>query len=353
MKKLFFFLMLAMLLLVAACSDKEGKTAEDNETKANETDEKEQAKASPKKAHTFPLTGVKTENPAEDRIVGVMVNNHRKARPQTGLSKADIVFEILAEGQITRFLALFQSEKPDVVGPVRSAREYYFELASGYGALYVYHGAANFVNDMIKSRQIEHLDGALYDDDGHLFERGSLRRAPHNSYLQFGAVYDVAQNKGYNITHSYEPLSFASREEAAAIKGDAANQVKIVYSNRLMNIVKYKYDKNSETYARYSDGEQTVERHTNEPITIDNIFIVETPHQVIDNAGRRAIDITSGGNAYLIQKGKIRKVQWENRDGRIIPVKDGEPVNFVAGKTWINIIPSNPGLSQSVTVTNE
>src|SRR5699024_9177080 len=125
-----------------------------------------------------------------NRAIAVMINNHPQARPHAGLSKADIVFEILAEGDITRHLALFQSEQADVIGSVRSAREYYFELANGYDALYVYHGAANFVNDMIKSRKIEHLNGALYDNDGKLFKRESFRKAPHNSFLLFDGVYD-------------------------------------------------------------------------------------------------------------------------------------------------------------------
>src|SRR5690625_7813177 len=88
-----------------------------------------------------------------------MINNHPAARPQSGLSQADIVFEMLAEGNMTRFLAFFQSEQPEVVGPVRSAREYYFDLAEGYDALYVYHGAAKFINAMINDRYIVYLKG--------------------------------------------------------------------------------------------------------------------------------------------------------------------------------------------------
>ena len=69
-----------------------------------------------------------------------MVNNHPKARPQSGLHKADIVYEILAEGDVTRFLPYFQSEKPENIGPVRSARDYYIDLAKGLNALYIAHG---------------------------------------------------------------------------------------------------------------------------------------------------------------------------------------------------------------------
>ncbi|HLS07471.1 DUF3048 domain-containing protein [Lentibacillus sp.] len=354
MKKLIVFLSFFILLILAACSDDQEKNAQDNGSKDNSIEEKEKAPESSNHKNTFPLTGIHTDQHVDNRIVSVMVNNHRKARPQSGLSKADIVFEILAEGQITRLLAIYQSELPDVAGPVRSAREYYFELANGYDSLYIYHGAADFVNDMIRNLGTEHLDGAVYDNNGRLFKRESFRNAPHNSYLQFGAVYDVAEEKGYDVRQEYEPLPFTTEEEADNVSGDPAANVEIDYSgSSLRYVVEYVYDENNGTYTRYSDGEKSTELNSGQSITADNIFIVETPHQVIDDAGRRKIDLTSGGDAYLIQKGKIRHVQWENRDGRIIPVKDGKPVKFVPGKTWINIVPSTPGLTQSVTVSND
>lgn len=344
-----FLLLAATVLLFTACS-KEEKAAE-NEEKESTVEEKTEEPEQPK--NIYPLTGIGTDESVDNRIVGVMINNHTQARPQTGLSKADMVFEILAEGKITRFLALFQSEKPDVAGPVRSAREYYFELANGYNALYIYHGAAGFINDMIINRGIDNLNGSYYDNDGHLFKREAFRQSPHNSYLQFGAVYDVAEEEGYDITATYEPLPFLTEDELNALQGENADHVEIVYSNNPMEIVEFDYDEASGKYARFNDREQTVELETGEPIMVDNVFIVETDHEIIDDAGRRAIDLESGGNAYLIQKGQMQKLQWENKDGRIIPVKDGQPVGFVPGKTWINVIPTSPGMEQSVTISNE
>lgn len=352
LKKIIYVLLAALILLVA-CSKNE-EQAGNNEEKKNDLEEKappEKDATPPDGENVFPLTGMKTDEAVNNRIVGVMVNNHTKARPQTGLPKADIVFEILAEGRITRFLALFQSQTPEVVGPVRSAREYYFELANGYNALYVYHGAANFVNDMIKDRGIEHLNGSMHDNDGILFKRESFRKAPHNSYLQFGAVYDAAESKQYETTASYTPLPFLKEE--ADISGEAAQHITVDYTKgSIGTVVEFDYDKNSEKYTRFSDKVKTVELDSEEPIQVENVFIIETDHKVIDDAGRREVDITSGGNAYLIQKGKVRELKWENQDGRIIPVKDGKPVGFVPGKTWINVIPTNPGLKQSVTISN-
>lgn len=326
---------------MSACGKKNTEPVEKEQP--IEVEEKEET------TYIYPLTGEKTTEKPTQRAVGVMVNNHKKARPQTGLSEADIVFEMLAEGNITRLLAIFQSSMPEKVGPVRSAREYYFTLADGYDALYIYHGAANFVDQMIRDRGIEHLNGAIYDNDKKLFVRESFRVAPHNSYVLFDAINGVAEGKGYEMEKEHEPLQFI--EEGEEITGEVANYVKIQYYAGTP-LVEYEYDPQIEKYIRFNDGEQTVELDSNEPIEIDNIFIVETDHRVIDDAGRRAIDVESGGPAYLIQRGKVQYVEWKNIDGRIVPVKEDEVVPFVPGKTWINFVQSNPpnNVSEQVTI---
>ncbi len=334
-----FVLLFIFLLVLVACSNEEETTKDQSEEPSAVEPELEPEE--PKLPNVYPLTGERTDQPVDNRIVAVMINNHGKARPQTGLSQADVVFEILAEGDITRFMALFQSEQPEVVGPVRSARPYYFNTADDYDALYTYHGAANFIEDMLANGAADYLNGAYYDNDGHLFERANFRVAPHNSYLQFEAVYDVAEEKGYEITADYQSLPFLAEDELTSINGDVAEEVSFNYTS---TPVRYVYDSKTESYLRYNGQDQTVELNTEEPIRLDNVFILETYHKVVDGAGRREVDLSSGGNAYLLQHGKVQKVQWENRDGRIIPVREGEPVGFVPGKTWINVIPEDPGL---------
>ncbi len=333
-------LFLFLLLLLGACSNDEQveqeATQEPEQTQSEPVEQEE-----PELPNVYPLTGERTEQSVDNRIVAVMVNNHPKARPQTGLSQADIVFEILAEGNITRFMALYQSEQPEQVGPVRSARPYYFNTADDYGALYIHHGAATFIENMLKDGAADYINGSYYDDDGHLFERADFRRAPHNSYLQFGAVYEVAEEKGYETTAEYEPLPFLDEQDTKDITGSTATEVSFNYTS---TPVRYVYDSEAEKYHRYNGQEQTAELDTEEPIELDNVFIIATHHEVVDNAGRREVDLSSGGNAYLLQKGKVQKIQWENRDGRLLPVRDGEVVKFVPGKTWINVIPETPGL---------
>lgn len=346
MKKFFYIVFVLGLLLVACSKDDNASTHDDKDSARDPKDDLHGD-------YQYPLTGLYTNDPVDGRIIAVMINNHTEARPQSGLSQADIVFEILAEANITRFLALFQSEVPEMIGPVRSAREYYFKLADGYDALYVYHGAADFIDEMIVSQGLPFLNGAAYDNDGHLFKRESFRRAPHNSYLLAHAVYEVAESKGYETTIEYEPLTFLEPEQVNEIEGEPAQHVEIVYSNSPIEIVEFAFDEEAGTYKRFNDREQTVEYDTGEPIEVANVLIIETYHEVIDDQGRRAVDLDSGGNAYLIQNGKAQKVEWENDDGRIIPVQDGKPLGFIPGKTWVNVVPTNPGMEQSVTISAE
>lgn len=351
MRKLIVLGFFAMILVLTGCgcSDKDKGSTEIIVDDPTEKDEKDPI-AEETFDNTFPLTGIETNESIDHRIVAVMVNNHVQARPQSGLSQADIVFEILAEGNITRFLALFHSEQPDVIGPVRSAREYYMNLAKDYEAIYVYHGAANFVNDLVKQSGVDFLNGSIYDNDGHLFKRESFRKAPHNSYLQYAGINDVADSKGYPITQTIDvSLPFIAEDES--VTGESALSAKVGYIGQNPgHIVQYEYNEQLEQYERYEDGAQTVELNTETPVRLDNVFIIETAHEVFDKEGRRKIDFQSGGKAYLLQQGKYQSVDWMNKNGQIIPVKDGKEIGFIPGKTWINVVPTNPGLDASVTI---
>ncbi|WP_010097435.1 DUF3048 domain-containing protein [Ornithinibacillus scapharcae] len=356
MKRLLFIL--AITILLVACSDDETevqKPHEEPEENVEVANKEKNDNVEPEELfeNIFPFTGIGTNDSIDHRAIGVMINNHGSARPQTGLSQADLVFEILAEGMITRFLAIYHSEHPEMIGPVRSAREYYFDLSNRYGALYVYHGAAPFVNEMLDNRGIDHIDGAIYDNDGKLFKRESFRVAPHNSYLLYDNVTNVANDLGYEMNTEHNALSFLTEDDAETIVGSSASHIEIVYSDNPMEIVEYTYDIDNEKYTRYNDREMTVELETGEPVQVDNIFIVETHHEVIDDVGRRAIDFYTGGDAYLIQKGKVQQLKWENRSGQIVPVKDGKVVGFVPGKTWINVVPTSPGMENSVMISGE
>lgn len=324
---------MTVFLFLSACNKNEEKTeSEQSVNKEPTTAVVEEEKI------VYPLTGLEAEGEINQRAVAAMINNHPKARPQSGLHKADIVYEILAEGKITRFLAIFQSEIPDIIGPVRSARDYYVDLSKGFKALYISHGWSPDAREKLESGEADFLNGLFYD--GTLFWRADHRKAPHNSYISAENIAKGAGAANISMTEDADPLKFLTKEELDNLQGESAKKIVIKYDNSPTWQATYQYNQEEQNYTRFSENEQTVDLESEEPIILDNIFVVEMQHEVIDNAGRRGIDITSGGKAILLQKGIAQQVQWENQEGRIIPVVNGEPKGFVPGRTWINIVPN-------------
>jgi hypothetical protein len=343
------FALLISALLLAACGDKETATKPEKKPieKTETADHESQDNPIVAYKEHFPLTGIGTNDGAGGRAIAVMINNHPKARPQSGLSKADIVYEMLAESEITRFLAIFQSEMPRNIGPVRSARDYYIELAKGLDSLYIAHGYSPEAKEMLSQGYIDNLNGIVYD--GTLFKRASYRKAPHNSYISSENIKKGAAKKEYDLSKAPAPFVFLNEDEVKALQGNAAQSVKVAYGTEAFNVT-YDYDSEKQKYKRSSNGEQTVEYEKETPILLDNILIIEAPHRIIDNKGRRDINLEAGGKAYLLQKGKINEIEWKNKDGRIVPMRDNLEVGLIPGKTWVNIIPDNPGLQKAVIV---
>ncbi|MDQ0201627.1 DUF3048 domain-containing protein [Neobacillus ginsengisoli] len=337
---------IAVLLLLAGCSDKKAvKEPVKKEKEVTKPAKKEEEKN--QYPYYFPLTGKGSQTQTDGRAIAVMVNNHPLARPQSGLNKADIVYEILAEGDITRFLAVFQSEKPRNIGPIRSARKYYMELAKGLDALYIHHGESPEAEEMLKQGYINDLDGMVYD--GTLFQRASFRKAPHNSYITYENILKGVKLKKYSMDQTPPAFTFMPEEDSKKITGNDASSVMISYSSSHTSDSSFVFDATLGKYKRFSGSEQTVDLETKEPILLDNVFIVEAVHKIVDSGGHRSIDLVSGGRGYLLQMGNVNEVEWKNENGRIVPVKNGKVAPFVQGKTWVNVVPTNPGLEKSVS----
>jgi hypothetical protein len=336
MRKKWIAVLAAAMVLTAGCSSKETEKKEATEHKEKEI-EVDEVVAPEELPYQFPLTGVGTAEESSDRAVAVVVNNHPKARPQSGLHKADVVHEVLAEGDVTRFVAIFQSEQPEKIGPVRSAREYFIDLASGFDSFFIAHGYSPEAKEMLEGGAIDNINGMQYD--GTLFKRADFRKAPHNSYITYKNIVKGAETRGYALDELPASAVFLSSEEAEGLEGTPAEEFMVKYGSPSFDAI-YEYDTDEQKYHRFNGSEETVDLETKDPVLLDNILVVQMDHQVIDSAGRRVIDMASGGKGYLFQKGKVNEIQWKNEAGRIVPYKDGVKAGFVPGKTWINIVPS-------------
>ncbi|MBP1930081.1 DUF3048 domain-containing protein [Ammoniphilus resinae] len=329
-----------------------GKTPDlpNNQEQPSGKQEQQQTQNPPEVEKTFkytaPLTGMGTDEELPKRTIMVMVNNAPQARPQSGLDQADLVYEILAEGWITRFVAIYHSEKPEVIGPVRSIRSYYVDLGGRLDAIMVHAGGSPAALSTLEGKGMAHLD-EIYNGGGY-FWRESFRKPPHNLYTDLTKIWDGAKALGFREEGEIPKLDFAA--EDADVSGDAGNIVKIRYSEGYN--ASYEYDAAAKNYKRLTNGEPHLDLTTKKQLTAVNVMIIEAPHRIIDNEGRRDINLFGPGEGMLLQRGKVQPIKWEMKDGiiRAYSKDDGAEVKWFPGNTWINVIPDKPGLQEAVVV---
>jgi len=342
-------ILLATSALLVACSDKERGQEEVNpvEEIVEEIVEEEVVTEEEVLPFMAPFTGIGSEKELTQRPILVTINNHPLARPQSGIAKADVVYEMLAEGNVTRFLAVYQSEIPEKIGPVRSARDYFVDIAKGLDAFFIAHGYSPDAQKMLSSRVVDNINGMQYD--GILFERSRERKAPHNSYISKDNVLAGAEKVKASMEISKIPrFSFFDSFEGIKI-GNPVSNFSIHYGAGSTFENEYTYISDEGLYERETAGVLTIDKETDEAIKIANIICMEIPHKVIDSSGRLQLSLNDGGRAYIFQAGIMKEIEWENIDGVLMPMENGVPAKLVPGQTWISFIPTSTGLEKMVT----
>jgi hypothetical protein len=288
---------------------------------------------------TAPLTGLTVPSVNRDRVIVVMVNNFPTARPQSGLDKADMVYETLEEGYISRFMAFYQSEAPDVVGPVRSIRPYNIDLSSGFDPIISHAGGSVMALHMLRSGGYADMD-EIYSYPK-AYWRVDFRKAPHNLYTSIRKLREGAAKKGYPIEATVPAFSFKKDAEQAA--GEPGTSISITYSST--NKCGYAYDAVTKRYLRTTDGMPHMDKETGKQLSAVNVLVVGTMHKVIDSDGRLEVNTRGPGEGYLFQRGKAIKITWEQKRGIIRAYRNGQEVSLYPGHTWVNIVPNNPTLA--------
>ncbi|MGI6704447.1 MAG: DUF3048 domain-containing protein [Clostridia bacterium] len=272
------------------------------------------------------------------RPVAVMLDNHPAARPQAGLEQAEVVYEILAEGNITRYMALFTHGTDQPVGPVRSARSYYIDKSMEYNAIYLHAGGSPQAWDDIERLKIPsfnamHLGKPLYWREKH-------RKEPHNVYTALDRIQASAEAKGFNKTEGVKVHSFNLQDEL--IEGKETERVLIAYPQKYR--VSYEYSGEEGVYLRYVlDKPHVDENNAGYQVRAKNIIIQRAVHKVVDSEGRREVHLVGSGNGFYITNGRYTPVTWEKADRRsptYFYFEDGEEVILNPGKTWIQVVPT-------------
>ncbi|WP_240941240.1 DUF3048 domain-containing protein [Paenibacillus sp. HB172176] len=360
MRALSVALLTSCILFIAACSGNNEEVADVIATNTMSPTMEPTPTVTPEPTSTpmpyiAPLTGIGLEQEATNRPLAVMINNYSAARPQSGLTQADVIWEILAEGGITRLEAIFQSttEQTKTLGPIRSNRAYLIDIADSYGAIMAHAGGSPEAYGILQKQGKPYLDEI--SNAGGYFWRSKDRKAPHNLYSELERLRKAADNKGYNnklpAAAAYPFSPEGALTGATASSAEDAKKIEITFLGQDYE-VEYQYDEATGLYKRFINNEPHIDRNTDEALTATNLVVFETKHTVYDNVGRLTIDLKTGGAAYIFEKGKKISAQWVRaKDGMIRFMKDGQEVPFVPGTTFIHVVPNSPALAEHVTIS--
>lgn len=339
-KKLTIILAVALVLVIAAGT----ATALYFINKKPETPakvaEKPQEKPTPPPVYYSPLTGNKVDSQAltQQPVTAVMIENSPDARPQSGLKNSGVVFEAIAEGGITRFLALYQQEKPQLVGPVRSVRMYYVNWVAAFNASVAHVGGSAAALAEVRNGNYRDIDQFFNPNS---YWRATDRYAPHNVYTNFEKLDALNTAKGYTSS----TFTGFTRTDSAPAQPPTATSIDVVISGPLYNS-HYAYNATTNTYDRSEGGAPHKDRESGQisPRVVVVLKVIETT--VMEDGYRESINVIGSGKATIFQDGVVKEVTWNKKsknDQITFTDADGKDVPLARGQTWITAVPENDG----------
>lgn len=302
----------------------------------------------------------------EHRPLGVMIENHEESRPQSGFSSADVVYEAIAEGGITRFLAVFYCQDAGIVGPVRSARTYFVDLISEYGnyPLYAHVGGANTPGPANALGQIVDYGWNVYNDINQFSigfpdffqDRTRLGRevaTEHTMYSKTGTLWKIGQKRGLtDVDKEGEKwdkgfVSYSFKEDAPTAERGMIQNIHIeMWEKFRQYMIDWDYDKATNSYKRRTAGKLHLDKNTNKQLTAKNIVVLSmiesNANDGYENNAHLLYKTKGTGKATIFMDGKRVNGTWKKdsrTDRTIISDATGKPINFNRGKIWFEILP--------------
>ena len=293
----------------------------------------------------WPLTGVVTEEVAERPALAVKIENAPQARPQTGLEDADMVWEEVVEGGITRFVAVYHSREPELVGPVRSVRPMDPAIVAPMHGILAYTGGQTPFVEAVGAAGVQSVV-MDHGDDG--FEKTAARRAPHNVYGRLADFW--AQGDDDRTSPPPAQLVHAREvgEGTATRSGDTADRldVRLSFASRAV----WDWSGEEGAYLR-SEGETPSVSADGDRLAAVNVVLVEAT--MVDTAYRDPAGVpvpetqlVGSGDAVVASGGKHVRATWskEAEDAPLVLTDaEGEPVELEPGRTWVELVPSGSG----------
>lgn len=318
------------------------------------------------------------------RPIVAVIENHLESRPQSGLSKADVVYEAVAEGGITRFLAVFYCGIADnnyIIGQIRSARVYFINYALEYGKnpLFVHWGGANNICNncpggvkprgdidprvdaykllekvgWVNGRYGNDMNGATNTGYPALFtdDRRMNLATEHQKVGSTDKIYEEATKRGFDYKDSDgnawdENFTSWKFVDGKAVASPKYSSVAFRFWDGSLSddyTVEWKYDATNNKYLRFNGGKEHTDLENKEQISARNIAIVYAKEENgIDNEHHNLYTVTGTGDAMVFQNGDVISGTWEKTtatDRLMLLDENGDEISFVRGQTWIEVLP--------------
>jgi hypothetical protein len=300
------------------------------------------------------------------RPLGIMIENHQEARPQSGVSRADIVYEAVAEGGITRFLAIYYCQDAPLVGPVRSTRTYYLDFLSPYAdyPLYAHVGGANTPGPADALSQIGEYGWNQLNDLNQFsvgfptfwrdYERlGRPVATEHTMYSTTTKLWNYAEKQrkltevdeeGNRWDANFVPFEFKEDAKSTSTVSPSypfwAGMFKNEYS------VKWKYDPTTNSYLRFNGGKEHLDLNTNKQLTVKNVMVLFMTEERADDGYEGNMHLLYGtqgtGDMLFFQDGKKIEGNWSKKDREIqfkFTDENGNAIKFNRGMIWFSVLP--------------
>lgn len=291
------------------------------------------------------LTGewVKEAVDTEKRPVAVMINNLKEALPSSSTKKADIIYECMVEGGITRIMPIFSDyEALEKIGSVRSARHYYINIANEYDAIYVHYGQSAPAKKRLEKGAIDNINGLTYDAG---FYRDNSRVAPHNAYTTGERIVKGIEDFKYSNKYpeDHEKVLTFNDEDTDLENGETASTVHVNFSAYSQPY--FIYNAETKLYERYEYNAPQIdelEAEGENVLTFKNVIVQMSSYECINQKNDlQELTQVGEGKGYYCTNGKAIPITWK-KESKGNPTKyfleDGSELLLNPGKTWISII---------------
>ncbi len=272
------------------------------------------------------------------RPVAVMLSNDAEARPESGISEADIVFEMqVVENTITRTMAVFVCGNPKELGSVRSARDSFIPLARGLDAVLAHWGGEQTALEKLNAGIMDNLD-AFKDEIVTFFRKAGIPQ-PHNGFTSTTRLINRAKKLGYRLENKFVGYPHLADKSAQ----NKAMTLSVGYSG--IYAVRYDYDPASNSYLRWRADEKEIDKNSGKQVAAKNIVIMRAVSEAIDEQYNK-VQVEGEGKITVYRNGEEIQGTWKkNAKDQISKLffydKSGAEIKFVPGQIWVEIV--DPG----------